>query len=68
MGTESQPIIRDDVNEEEENPFGHYPPQFYEPIYQENLSEEEPRFDEDGIEPGEEECLWVLKAISSLTI
>ncbi|KAJ0589423.1 hypothetical protein HanIR_Chr04g0186061 [Helianthus annuus] len=67
MGTESLHIIRDDVNEEE-NPFGRYPPRFYEPIYQENLSEEEPRFDEDGIEPGEEECLWVLKALSSLTI
>ncbi|KAM0041623.1 hypothetical protein Hdeb2414_s0011g00368421 [Helianthus debilis subsp. tardiflorus] len=67
MGTESLHIVRDDVNEEE-NPFGRYPPRFYEPIYQENLSEEEPRFDEDGIEPGEEECLWVLKALSSLTI
>ncbi|KAJ0477400.1 hypothetical protein HanRHA438_Chr13g0605811 [Helianthus annuus] len=67
METESGPIVRDDVNEEEENPFGRYPPRFYEPIYQENLSEEEPRFDEDRIEFDEEECSLVQMILSGIT-
>ncbi|KAJ0508896.1 hypothetical protein HanIR_Chr11g0522511 [Helianthus annuus] len=67
METESGPIVRDDVNEEEENPFGRYPPRFYEPVYQENLSEEEPRFDEDRIEFDEEECSLVQTILSGIT-
>ncbi|KAJ0501688.1 hypothetical protein HanRHA438_Chr11g0505211 [Helianthus annuus] len=40
--TESGTVIRDDVNEEEEYPFGHPHPRFYEPIYQESLTDDEP--------------------------
>ncbi|KAJ0546934.1 hypothetical protein HanIR_Chr08g0366431 [Helianthus annuus] len=68
METESRSIVRDDVNEEEENPFGRYPPRVYEPIYQESLWEDKPRFDEDGIEPDEEECSFVLEVHSGITI
>ncbi|MFS7908897.1 hypothetical protein Hanom_Chr01g00088451 [Helianthus anomalus] len=68
METKSGSIVRDVVNKPEENSFGRYPLRFYEAIYQENLSEEEPRFDEDGIEPDEEECSLVQTLLNGTTI
>ncbi|KAJ0705424.1 hypothetical protein HanPI659440_Chr14g0573311 [Helianthus annuus] len=64
--TESETIVRDDVNEEEEYPFDHPHPRFNEPIYQESFSEDEPRFDVDGIEPDEEEYLWARQAVNGV--
>ncbi|KAJ0855839.1 hypothetical protein HanRHA438_Chr14g0677711 [Helianthus annuus] len=66
--TESGTIVRDDVNEEEEHPFCHSHPRFPEPFGQDCFSEERPRFDKDGIEPDEEECLFVRRALSGVTI
>ncbi|KAJ0717059.1 hypothetical protein HanPI659440_Chr13g0519381 [Helianthus annuus] len=40
--TESVPIVWDDVNEEEERPFCHPHPRFFEPIYHESLIDDEP--------------------------
>ncbi|KAJ0439656.1 hypothetical protein HanHA300_Chr16g0627731 [Helianthus annuus] len=66
--TELSTIVWDEGGDGEEHSFGHYPPRFYEPIYHMNLSEEEPRFDEDGIEPDEEECTFMQKVLNGTTI
>ncbi|KAJ0711542.1 hypothetical protein HanOQP8_Chr09g0325031 [Helianthus annuus] len=66
--TESGRVVRNDVNEEEEHPFGHSHTRFHEPIYQECLSKDEPRFDEDGIIPDEEECMFVHQVLNGVTI
>ncbi|KAI7724500.1 hypothetical protein M8C21_028981, partial [Ambrosia artemisiifolia] len=65
--TESRHIVRDDVTEEEEYPFNRHPPRFYEPINHDCLSEDKPRFDEDGIEPDPKECLFVQKFLNRTT-
>ncbi|MFS7920278.1 hypothetical protein Hanom_Chr03g00222631 [Helianthus anomalus] len=68
METQSGPIVRDDVNEEEENPFGCYPPRFYKPTYQECMAENPLKFDTYGIEPNVEECAFVQKVFSGIAI
>ncbi|KAM0046940.1 hypothetical protein Hdeb2414_s0009g00322541 [Helianthus debilis subsp. tardiflorus] len=40
--TESSTVVWDEGGDGEEHPFGRHPPRFYEPIYHESLSEEEP--------------------------
>ncbi|KAJ0580859.1 hypothetical protein HanHA300_Chr04g0134181 [Helianthus annuus] len=65
--TESGTIVWDDVNEEGMHPFCYPHPWFYEPIYQEILSEEKPRFDEDAIEPDEEGCSLVQTLLDGTT-
>ncbi|KAM0064772.1 hypothetical protein Hdeb2414_s0003g00106971 [Helianthus debilis subsp. tardiflorus] len=66
--TESGRVVRNDVNEEEEHPFGRSHTRFHEPIYQECLSEDKPRFDEDGIIPDEEEYMFVHQVLNGVTI
>ncbi|KAJ0728150.1 hypothetical protein HanLR1_Chr07g0238321 [Helianthus annuus] len=66
--TKSSTIVWDEGGDGEEHPFGHNPPRFYEPIYQESLSEEEPRFDEDGIKPNEEEYVFVQNVLNGTTV
>ncbi|MFS7934956.1 hypothetical protein Hanom_Chr05g00397751 [Helianthus anomalus] len=68
METKSRLIAWDHVNKEEENPFSRYPPRFYELNYHECLSEDEPRFDEDGSEPEEEECSFVWEVLNGIPI
>ncbi|MFS7953110.1 hypothetical protein Hanom_Chr07g00614771 [Helianthus anomalus] len=65
---ESSTVVWDKGGDGEEYPFGRNPPRFYEPIYHESLSEEEPRFDEDEIKPNEEECVFVQKVLNGTTI
>ncbi|KAF5816430.1 hypothetical protein HanXRQr2_Chr03g0134231 [Helianthus annuus] len=63
METESSTVVWDEGGDGEEHPFGRYPPRFYEPIYQEFLSEDKPVFDDDGIEPDEKECSFVREVL-----
>ncbi|KAJ0710992.1 hypothetical protein HanOQP8_Chr09g0318841 [Helianthus annuus] len=65
--TESGTIVWDDENEEEEHPFCHPHPRILKPLGQDCLSEEEPIFDEDGIEPDEKECLLVREVLSGIS-
>ncbi|KAJ0430379.1 hypothetical protein HanHA300_Chr17g0668381 [Helianthus annuus] len=66
--TESSTVVWDEGGDGEEHPFGRHPPWFYEPIYQESLWEDKPRFDQDGIEPDEEEYSFLLEVLSGITV
>ncbi|KAM0062008.1 hypothetical protein Hdeb2414_s0004g00143001 [Helianthus debilis subsp. tardiflorus] len=71
--TESSTVVWDEGDDGEEHPFEHHPPRFLEPIYEDEFGQEcflvdEPRFDEDVIEPDEEECLFIQMTLSGTTI
>ncbi|MFS7920275.1 hypothetical protein Hanom_Chr03g00222601 [Helianthus anomalus] len=66
--TESGTIFWDDENEEEEHPFYHPHPRILEPPGQDYLSEEEPIFNEDRIEPDEKECSLVREVLSGISV
>ncbi|XP_076886941.1 uncharacterized protein LOC143536957 [Bidens hawaiensis] len=66
--TESSTVVWDEGDDGEEHPFSRHPPRFSEPIYSEGVSEDEPRFDEDGTTPDEEECLFVHKVLNHIPV
>ncbi|KAJ0801593.1 hypothetical protein HanPI659440_Chr03g0118981 [Helianthus annuus] len=62
--TESNTVVWDKGGDREQQSCSRHPHRFFEPIYPEGLSEDEPMFDEDEIEVDEEEYWWAQQAIN----
>ncbi|MFS7911578.1 hypothetical protein Hanom_Chr02g00119801 [Helianthus anomalus] len=72
--TESSTVVWDEGGDGEEHPFGRQSPRFYEPTYSEGESQNEskfdegPKFDENGSDFDEDECLFVNRVLNRLPI